>query len=425
MTDRHWRPGMVVILLIAAAVRLSYVVFVVGDDLAAGDAIYYSAQADTIAAGGGFSHPFEDEPAADHPPMTALLLAPVSVGAGDPLFEQRLLMAAIGTLAVGAIALLGREIGGRRGGLIAGGIAAVYPGLWINDGLAMSETPTALLTALVLLVAIRWRRDQAPGWLLGILGGLLVLTRAELGLLMAALVLPWGLSGAWLDRVRRIALVALVAVLVVAPWTVRNLIRFEEPVAVSTNDGLTLVGANCDPSYFDAVGFWYLQCGLPEPAGDQSEVSAAYREQALEYVGDHLDRVPTVAAARAARVWSVWETDAMTYLNRGEGRPQPASVMALYGWWLLAPAAAASLWSIHRRRGPLLVLVAPFVTVTIVAVLTYGIPRFRLPAEVAAIGALAVLGRIRVRHRHSSNDEVSGDEEVGGVAIGTTTGDWS
>lgn len=390
MTSRTRRSALLAIVVVGLGLRLAYVFFVVGDDPVAGDAIYYSAQAETITRGSGFEHPFTGEPAADHPPMTAVLLALPSIGGGDPLFEQRVFMALLGTLAVVAIGMLGQELGGDLGGLAATGVAALHPGLWVNDGLAMSETPTALITALVLLVAIRWRRGEAPWWLLGLLGGLAVLTRAELGLLMVLLVLPWGLAGSWRDRLGRIAAVTAVSLLVVAPWTVRNVVRFEEPVTISTNDGLTLVGSNCDRSYYDGVGFWHLQCAEPVP-GDQSEVSAEYRRQALEYVGDNLDRLPTVVAARLARVWSLWQPDQMATLNVGEGRPRTVSWMATVGWWLLAPAAAWGLWVLRRRGGPFLVLVAPFVTVTATAVLTYGIPRFRLPAEVAAVALVAVV----------------------------------
>ena len=39
------------------------------------------------------------------------------------------------------------------------------------------------------------------------------------------------------------------SVLVVAPWVVYNMTRFDEPMFLSTNDGLALAGSNCDPVY--------------------------------------------------------------------------------------------------------------------------------------------------------------------------------
>lgn len=388
-TLRRWRWAATAILAVSLAVRLAYVLLVVGEDPPAGDAIYYSAQAEVISRGGFFEHPFTGAPAADHPPVTALILALPSIGPGDPLFEQRLFMAVLGTAGVAAIMALGREVAGRSTALLAGALAAVHPGLWINDGLAMSETPTTVITAVVLLVGIRWRRGAVPSWLLGVLGGIAVLTRAELVLLVGLLALPFGLPGPAGERWRRMALVAAFGALALAPWSLWNLTRFEEPVAVSTNDGLTLLGSNCDPSYGDGLGFWHLQCAPPVP-GDQSEVSSEYRRMAVEYVGEHLDEVPEVVAARLGRAWGLYRPMDQVYLNQGEGRPIGASRLAMWSWYPLAAFAAAGAVVLHRRRGPWWPLLLPFVTVTVTVVLTYGIPRFRLPAEVAAIVLAAV-----------------------------------
>lgn len=397
---RRWRLALVMMVAVGLAVRLAYVFFVVGDDPAMGDAIYYSAQAETITRGEGFDHPFFGGPAADHPPATAAILALASFGGGDPLFEQRILMALIGTLAVVAIAHLGRELAGPPVGVVAGGIAAIYPGLWINDGLAMSETPTALVTAVLLWVTTRWYRGTSPGWLVGIVGGLAVLTRAELGLLLALLVLPVFLGPvrlgrgvrvrpAWWPRIRDIGVVVIAAGLVVMPWTVHNFARFEEPVLISTNDGLTLIGTNCDQAYGEGIGFWHLGCA-PPVQGDQSQVSKQYREMAIDYATDNLDRLPKVVAARVGRLWGVFRPLDMVYINQGEGRPQTASRLAIWGWWILAPLGVAGAVVTYRRRQPWWLFAAPVIAVTVTAMATYGIPRFRLPAEVAFLVAAAI-----------------------------------
>ena len=382
------RGGILAIAVVALAIRLAYVALVVGDDPVAGDAIYYSAQAEVITRGDFFDHPFNGEPAADHPPVTALLLALPSIGGGDPAFEQRVFMAFLGTLAVVAIAHLGRVVAGPRVGLVSGGLAAIHPGLWVNDGLAMSETPTALVTAVLLIVALRWRRGEVPSWALGAVGGVAALTRAELALLVA-LVVATSLRRRWREWLPAALVVTAAAAAVMAPWTAFNLARFEEPVLVSTNDGLTLLGANCDPAYGDGLGFWHLGCAF-DAEGDQSEVSATYRHAAVEYAREHADRLPEVVTARVGRVWGLYRPMDMVHLNTGEGRPKAASRLAIYTWFGLAASGVYGLWLLRRQRGPWVVLLLPVATVTVVAALTYGIPRFRLSAEIALIPASAL-----------------------------------
>ena len=75
------------------------------------------------------------------------------------------------------------------------------------------------------------------------------------------------------------------------PWSIYNAARFDEPVFLSTNDGSTLLGANCDNSYYGDIGGWDLLCLAPlEPVGighdpgepDASERSLDRRERALD-----------------------------------------------------------------------------------------------------------------------------------------------
>lgn len=402
------RGGLAVaaVLGVAALLRLAWVVGAQWEDPLVGDAIYYSAQAEVLAEGRGFEHPYTGEAAADHPPLTPVVFAPASwldpLLPGDVIQAQRLLGAALGVVAVWALGLLAREVGGDRTALVAMAIAAVYPGLWINDGLIMSETPTAVVTALLLWVLIRWSRGSSPAWLVGLVGGVATLTRAELALLVALAVVPLVLLRRpipWRD----LAVVPLVAALVLAPWTLRNLARFEEPVLVSTNDGLTLIGANCDRTYGEGLGFWDLRCA-PPIEGDQSEVSAAYRDLAFDYIAEHKGELPKVVAARIGRVWSLWRPNDMVFLNEGEDREPAASRLALWGYWALAPVAAAGtvlLWW-RRERAVAGILLSTAAMVTLTAALFYGIVRFRLPAEVAMVAVAAVAVEHLLSRRRSA-----------------------
>ncbi|MFA9564597.1 MAG: glycosyltransferase family 39 protein [Acidimicrobiales bacterium] len=368
----------------------------------AGDQYYYSLAAEALAEGRGFVVPWFDTvtlPAADHPPLTALVAAPASLLPGWSVLPQRLTMCVVGAVAVVVIGYLGRHVGGRRAGLVAGALAAVAPALWINDGLIMSESLGALTVAGVLLALYRWRDQPSVqrAAVVGALCGFAVLARSEAALLAPITIAPmllWSGDVAGAQRLRQIGAAAALTLLVLAPWVVPNLFRFEEPVFLSTNDGLTLYGANCYPGVYqgDGIGLWTLECPLAEDTTglDQSEVSALYRERAFETIADHTDRLPAVVAARVGRVWSFYRPEQMISYNTGEGRETWASRAAVWGFYLLLVPAAVGGWLLHRRKVALWPLLSQFVNVTLVAALFYGLTRFRISAEVALIVLAAV-----------------------------------
>ena len=359
-----------------------------------GDAIYYSAQAELLAGGLGFTAPFVGGPSAEHPPLTALVMTPlawVGDGAQGPM---RAGMAVIGTVVVVAVALLGRRLGGDRAGLVAGALAAVYPCLWMNDGVVMSEALSALLCALVLLGAYRLLERPTAGLavLTGGLVGVAVLTRAELALLLPLVVTPALVLRAGDRRWRDLALATAAAGLVVAPWALWNLTRFDRPVLLSTNDGRTLGGANCEDTWYGTgTGLWSqsVRC-LPPGEGDPSVQSSRYRRLALDFAGERLARLPAVVAVRELRVWSLYAPDQMVDYNLGEDRPAAASWAGTVMYWLLLPPGALGLWSLRARGVPVAPLLGPFVLVALTAAAFYGLVRFRVPAEISLVVLAAV-----------------------------------
>ncbi len=87
--------------------------------------------------------------------MTTITLAPVAWATDDSEIAYRFTVALAGIGVVLLIGLIGREVVGPRAGLIGAGLAAVYPNLWMNDGLVMSETFAALGTAATIFCTYR------------------------------------------------------------------------------------------------------------------------------------------------------------------------------------------------------------------------------------------------------------------------------
>jgi 4-amino-4-deoxy-L-arabinose transferase-like glycosyltransferase len=376
-----------------------------GDDtlLDEGDAFFYGLTAANAANGNWFQDPFTLEPAAEHPPMTVLVLVPASY-VFDGARAQRLTMAVVGALAVGAIGLLGREVGGDRAGLLAATIALVNPNLWVNQALVMSEALAALFVALLLLAGYRLWRHPSYAWaaVVGALTGLAVLTRAEAGLFFVLMVVPIliianGLE--WRARAGRIGVAALCLVAVVAPWTVWLQTQFVEPVFVSTNDGLTLAGANCDETYHgELMGFWSIDCStaLLDDELDASQNSRKARREAFDFARENLERVPVVAVAREGRIFGFWRPDRIVADGELEGRPVSVSWAGLVVFWVLVPFAVLGAVEVRRREITLVPMVATLIAVVVVALLFYGIPRQRVPLDVVTcvLAAVAVGARL-------------------------------
>ena len=392
-----FRWGLLLIVGLALVLRVAYVLAAKPGDLLSGDQLYYSTQAQVLADGRGFEEPFRSgSPAADHPPLTAVFLAPVSWGE-DPIMRQRLLMAVLGAAVVGAIGLLGRRVAGRRAGLLAAALSAVYANFWMNDALLMSETVSAMCITALLLSVYWYLGRPGPGRaaLVGLLTGITALARAEMLLVIPLVLVPvmlftrFGAAADRGDRWRHLGLALVVTVAALAPWTVFNFTRFERPVLLSTNEGLTLYGANCPETFSGpSIGLWSLKCALDYPMPgdpDQSEKSAIFRRAGLDYLGDHVERLPIVIAAREARTWSAWRIDQMIFYNTGEGRERWASWIGVVQYWLLVPLAVVGGIVLGRRGARLLPLLAMPVLVVIVSAAFYGLARFRLPAEITIV----------------------------------------
>jgi len=415
-----------------------------------GDQIFYNAEANTVAAGHGFveplwpvTHPGEKPPpAADHPPLTVFVLAgvnwlvehpPLSAVAGDRfdsnVREDRYAMALFGTVLVLLIGLLGRRVGravpGANAdaiGLVAAGVAAISPNIWVNDGLVMSETLTgvAVVGTCLLAFALWDRPNLSRAAALGVMCGAVTLARAELILLVPLLGLGVALTAraSWGDRAA-FALAAIVATMVVVgPWVAFNASRFNDSAFVSTNDGIALAGSNCANVYSGpGIGLTAISgpdacIDNPPPRGDQSEVEAVYRTRALHYMRTHLRRLPLVIAARIGRTWGVFRPLDMVEFNQGEGREAWVTRLGMVVYYPTLVAALAGvvvMWR-QRARRALWVLTVPAIAVTLGVAVTYGQTRFRAAAEpslaiLAAVAAVSyvpkLLGAMRSRTRAS------------------------
>jgi len=399
--DRFWFR-LALIALLALTVRVGYIgVAKWSDEVEVSDALYYSIQAQQIAEGEAFQSRAHDRPAADHAPLTEISQAPTAVVFGRSVLALRLTQAVYGTLAVVAIALLARRVAGSdRVALWAGLVAAVYPNLWAADGVVMAETLTVLLVA-ALLWAVYGFLDEPGGrraLLVGALAGVAALSRAELALVGVLAFVPVAVRVAqpWSRRLGYLGVAALAGVVVLAPWMAFNAGRFDQPVLISTNDGLTLIGANCDRQYDGPdPGLWDIACLPPgsfteAQTRDQSVVNADYRHLAMDYAWANKGDLPRVAAVRVSRTWSLYDPASMIRYNQNEGREPAVGWAGFVSFWLLVPFAVAGAVLLRQRGRAVWPLLSTIVVVTLISALFYGLLRFRAPAEVTLVVLAAV-----------------------------------
>ncbi len=374
----------------------------------AGDATYYHVQGLLLGNGHLFAHPYywlqtgQYADSASHPPAYSAFLGLLSSAGLQSATTHRLASGLLGTAAVVVIGLLAARLAGHRAGLIAAGLAAVYPMLWINDGMLQAESLYALVIAVLLLLAHRAWEDPTPRQVAGVaaMTALATLTRTEAALFFLVLVLPLALRAParpWPDRLRLLGVGALTGAVCLAPWVAFNLARFNQPVYLTNSAGSVLSDASCRGTYYGTYIGYHANCIQDPPLRfddhyDESDREADLADQVDDYVTDHLGRLPVVALARVGRVWSVFKPGQNVFLDWWlEGRGKAASTVGLWSYYLLLPFGAVGAVALHRRKITLVPLLSTVVVVTVAAAATFGLTRYRVPADVALV-VLAGIG---------------------------------
>ncbi len=380
------------------------------------DEIYYVNGADALVHGDWFR--FSELPGnpvgaraeqALHPPLTSIAFAPVAaLTTSETALRHWVAFAGAALLVI--VGLLGRELGGERAGLLAAGLAAVYPGIWLNDGVLLSETYAMLFTTGAVLATYRCIRRPRLGMaiVVGLACACAMLTRAELAPLAPLLAFAILLRTSSCSRGRRLVLAgatALVAVVAVTPWIAYNFTRFEKPVTLSYGAGGLISGANNDSTYRGQyVGYWVgLGARAFSTHGDGSEIADAALQTGIDYAGNHLDRVPAVVAFRVGRIWGVYRPVQMAEFEQAEGRPQWASLTAKAMSPLLLLLGIWGVVVLVRRRTAILPILAPILLVILGGALFYGSTRLRAFSEPSLV-VLAAVGfdQLLARGRSSS-----------------------
>jgi 4-amino-4-deoxy-L-arabinose transferase-like glycosyltransferase len=433
VTTRTFRRGLIAAALVALAVRVAYILVVRRDVLPGGDSFTYHLGARLLVEGHGFIEPqplingIVDQ-SASHPPLYLLYLAiPSAFGLDGPVAHM-LWSSLLGVGTVVLVGLTAREVAGPRAGLIAAGLAAVYPNLWIFDGFILSETMAMFMAILSVFLAYRYLRAPTP-WraaALGLTCGAAALARAELLLLLPLLVLPCVLITRTIDlrkKLQWLLAAGLAALIPIGPWVTFNMIRFERPVFLSTGLEPTVVGANCNRTYYtDLIGYFSPDCTenvfeAPRNGGpDQSVRNVRLSRIAREYIWDNKTRVPVVVLARWGRITGLYRPGQQLQLDEHiEGREHWTALAALLSFYVVAALAITGAVILRRRRVKVFPLIVPCAIVLFAVAVALGSNRYRASAEpvLAVLAAVAInAGLSAYQRRRSRAPRTTSEPEV-------------
>src|SRR5205085_10692867 len=134
------------------------------------------------------------QPTAGRAPLWPTVIASIYALLGPKNFFVRLFLCFIGSGTCAFVYLLTKDIFNKRIALLAGILAAIYPGLFIYDGWLYSESLYTFLLLAFCYTLLLLQQTGKYRWAIasGIILGLFSLTRPN-GLLILGLVFLWGI----------------------------------------------------------------------------------------------------------------------------------------------------------------------------------------------------------------------------------------
>ena len=332
----------------------------------------------------GLCHP---DSATYRPPLYPLMLAGIYQVCGHDLLLVRLWQAFLGTALCGVFYGIGRRLGGEATGLIAAGLGAVYPLFIFFTAVFMAETLLLLLTTAAVLCALRM--EEVPSVKnaasLGVVLGLAALCKPVVLAWAPFLLWGWwrraGCRRRW--RSFRLGIVLGSMVLVVAPWTGRNLLATGSFVLISSNLGMNLLVGNepeADGQYRWGIDYLGMVDQLVPPSADAVVRDRAAARQALQWIAAEPGRFAHLVLRKFALFWSP--------LVAGESMGR--NLLALFS---CGPVLGLGLWGTWRlRKRPEGWIVATLaLSLTVVHMIFFAHTRFRLPIDAALIAPAAWL----------------------------------
>jgi 4-amino-4-deoxy-L-arabinose transferase-like glycosyltransferase len=379
----------------AFVIRLGYVLLAMRHYAPVSDAAHYNEIASNVAHGHGVSSTYPylwRHPTAFRPPAYPLLLGAAYAVFGVHVGVAQALNMVLGSLVVVSIGVLAGRLGGPRAGVVAAGLAAIFPPLISNDVAILTE-PLALLLLCLGLIACQDRR-----WLIaGVASGLLVLTRPSAQLFVPIIAVYILCTIDW----RRAVVYVAAAAVVIAPWVIRNEIDFHHPDLVTSNGfnvaAIWSAEALAQNHFIDPVKDPRMASvrDYVAPGGgpnyrmfNEANLDAAFRKAGIDGLKENPGDIPKMLIQNVGYLTDFsWHANANA--ERIDGRNLAVRHATLPFVWLVELAGLAGLVLLVRRRQWLVPIAAAYFFV--VALATVSPPRLRAPVDALFCVAVGVL----------------------------------
>jgi hypothetical protein len=300
-------------------------------------------------------------------------------------------------------------------GLVAAGISAVYFYFILYAATLMTETfyIAALLWSLYLAIGLAQHPTLKNSLLLGVSLGIATLLRQSIlpWIVVLAVWLAWVAARAGFFRrmIGALALTGLSIGLMIAPFTIRNYRVYGEFLLLNSNAGYAMYSAQ-HPAH--GTNFQEF-VGAPKPDDltgmNEAQMDRELMQRGIGFVLVDPGRYILLSLSRVPDFFEFWPTPDTTLINN-VGRVGSFGLMLPF---MIFGLILAVIWGGPKANGgwlkftttPLALMLLFVVLYAMQHVLTWAMPRYRLPAD-AVMLSFAALGLSQLAHwlRHKARD---------------------
>jgi 4-amino-4-deoxy-L-arabinose transferase-like glycosyltransferase len=450
-----------VIFALALTLRSLWVAFIHADPFDGrhmNDGQSYHASAVALLHGKGYISPWTGAATAQWPPGYSILLAGLYAIFGEHVsvaWDANIVLSALTCV---VLYFVGNLVGGKKVGILAGLLLAVFPGHIFFSSLVLSETLfTFLVVVIMALVLLAVRKSDDEPVQINFAGVLVALVRGQLltfvvrlisllrqlvslmraagprriiltGVLVAAAAMVrgqglflifvaglfwWLCTRDWERALQRATVVGLIAIVLIIPWSIRNYVAMHTFVFLSTNDGENLYIGNSEFAngrFQFGVGMWILNQFSDLPPNEQEAMASnAMMREGLRFMFTHPGKELQLTGSKIRALYEDDE-DGLRWIEAPEvGKPIGnrslwKNIANVYYFSVLALAGVGLVPWWRQRRGALLLPLLLIGVFTLGQMLFFATSRFHVPmlpsfCLLAAAGIVAGVEYVRSRPR--------------------------